>query len=98
MIKIYGHSDDCIEIEGDICEEFDGDEEEGVFIAFSNGTVLKIRYGGDGEWRINQVVRGSTPCMITPPTGSEYTDVAVIEGTLSWFVAGTKFERTRKLP
>ncbi len=100
MIRIYGHSDDCIEIEGDIREEVQppGDDNgvsEFGFIACSNGTVVKISYGGEGEWRINEIVRGSTPCTIEPPIGDSYTDVATIEGAISWIVIGDKFERAR---
>lgn len=53
MIKIYGASDDLIEIEGDITEEFNVyiEEDESVILAVSDGTLLKVRY--DGCWRIH---------------------------------------------
>jgi len=41
MLKVYGASDDLIEIKGDIREEFSRYDSEGDYLAFSDGTVLK---------------------------------------------------------
>ena len=59
---IYGASDDLIEIEGDdIREEFNVylDRDEAIFIAFSDGTVLRATYDKDGIWRLHRLVGGA---------------------------------------
>lgn len=59
-ITIYGASDDLIEIEGDITEEFNWpfrDEEDGL-LAISDGTLLRVKYDKDGIWRLSQVRSG----------------------------------------
>lgn len=61
MIKIYGASDDLVEIEGSIYKEdeiecFNAD----VRIRFTDGTVIRIGYpkGGLGVWWIEVEKRG----------------------------------------
>jgi hypothetical protein len=60
-ITVYGSSDDLIEIEGDIEEEFnwysEGPEEE-RYLAFSDGTLLSVCYDEDGIWRLKRLVSG----------------------------------------
>ena len=61
MITIYGASDDLIEIEGDITEEFNwysDNVEERRYLAFSDGTLLRVFYDEDGIWRFNKVIDG----------------------------------------
>ncbi len=41
--EVFGHSDDLIELEGDLSEEFIGGEKPCLLI-FSDGTVLTIKY------------------------------------------------------
>jgi hypothetical protein len=58
-VTIYGGSDDLIEIDGDLREEFTAyNEDEGVYVAFSDGTVLKVRYDEEGCWRITPTAKG----------------------------------------
>jgi len=54
--KIYGASDDLIEIEGAINEEADHYDATNLPIRCSDGTFAKITY--DGEWKINVLVEG----------------------------------------
>lgn len=49
MILVYGSSDDLIEIDGDWQEEFNVYEFP-VFLALSDGTLLRVDF--DGEWDI----------------------------------------------
>jgi hypothetical protein len=70
-LTIYGASDDLIEIEGDIDEEFNPPEyDEPTLLVFSDGTILKVQYGagGDGFWRISPVVKGSAKYSKTEAT------------------------------
>lgn len=56
-LKIYGHSDDLVEIEGDIREEWEAFDAGQCYIAISDGTLLHITYDHEGVWRV-------TPCVI----------------------------------
>lgn len=59
---VYGCSDDLIEIEGCITEEFgayDIDEDDAMHIAFSDGTCLSVFYDRDGIWRFNRKFKGT---------------------------------------
>ena len=57
-VKIYGYSDDLIEVEGDIKAEF-GAWDDGInYMIFSNGTVLSIEYTSEGVWRLNRIYKG----------------------------------------
>lgn len=61
VIRVYGASDDLIEVDGAIREEFSAyglDEDDGGFLAFNDGTVLEIHYGASGRWRISCVQEG----------------------------------------
>jgi hypothetical protein len=58
--KLYGASDDLIEVEGD-CEnadEFSGGD-KAKYIGFSNGTVASIKYDERGVWAITVHAEGT---------------------------------------
>ena len=58
-ITVYGASDDLIEIEGAIREEFSAlDDETPNLLAFSDGTLLEVNYTSMGIWRINVLSAG----------------------------------------
>jgi len=59
---IYGASDDLIELEGDVNDEFDAYPGDTLrFLTFNDNTVLSIQYAneGDGIWRIEIVRQGA---------------------------------------
>jgi len=60
-VTIYGASDDLIEIEGDIREEFNVylENDETRLLAFSDGTLLRVKYDEDGIWRLSLVASGT---------------------------------------
>lgn len=97
MVTITGHSDDLIEIEGDIVEEFshmpDSDNEE-TYLAFSDGTVLSVAYTNSGLWRINRVKTGQASYEKEEATGPDatYTDKVTLGGpsaqNIYWVVQG----------
>lgn len=90
-IEIYGASDDLIEIEGAIREEFTyQDEDNGDLVALSDGTVLRLLYDSDGVWRITPVARGSGSLTVAQSTGEgdDYSDRASLEGDVRWAVHG----------
>jgi hypothetical protein len=54
VVTIYGASDDLIEVEGSIEEEFNVDSDRPHHLAFPEGSVLKVVYDEDGIWRITR--------------------------------------------
>lgn len=103
-VKVYGASDDLIEVDGAISEEFSypaGDDDEGCLLAFSDGTVLRVCYATDGAWRITPVVRGSAEYrkVFEPANGDDdkYSDEVELEGdALSWVVLGSKIAKASR--
>lgn len=93
-VTVYGASDDLIEIEGDIRDEFTA--RDGInYLAFSNGTVLSIEYDRDGMWRIRPLLGtgGTVRLVIADDPEGNYTDRATIEGAVVWVVHGTEWAR-----
>jgi hypothetical protein len=92
-IKIYGASDDIIEVEGDIEEEFyvhAGDEDEPAFLAFSDGTLLSVHYGHEGIWRLGLVKEGTAEFSKEEGTDSEdYSDIVTLDGHITWVALAT---------
>ena len=94
-VTVYGASDDLIEIEGDITEEFNEYlSEDGSFryFVFSNGVLLKITYDMDGFWRLF-VLSGHELCTKTEATDIAYSDKVTINGDIEWVVCGTKLRK-----
>lgn len=89
MLKVYGASDDLIELDGDISEEFGRYNSEGDYLAFSDGTVLKAVYDDDGIWRMKLVFKGCLLDHIEQGSISEDTvDFAYFLSGLKWCVCG----------
>jgi hypothetical protein len=89
-IIISGGSDDLIEIEGDIGEEFYA-HQDGDFLSFSDGTLLKIIYTEDGCWRISVIQMNAKIIERFEATDSdseEYSDKLTIEGDFNWVICG----------
>lgn len=93
-LYIYGSSDDLVEVEGAINEEFgyrNTADDKGDLLAFSDGTVVRIRYDDNGVWRITPVARGTAELTIEQaPEDDEkqYTDRATLAGDVRWVVHG----------
>lgn len=90
-ITVYGASDDLIEIDGDLSEEFSAIDQapDGDLLAFSTGTVLRIRYGSGGVWRITHVTGPTVPIVQAPEDDEDnYSDRATVEGA-TWVVFGS---------
>jgi hypothetical protein len=99
--RITGASDDLIELEGQITEEFTGgwyDDAKyaGDILAFSDGTLLEVLYDSDGIWRVKRLAEGACDYSHTPGSVAEdRPDVAVLRGDLRWVV---KSERGQYSP
>ena len=95
-ITLYGASDDLIEVEGAVSEEFSHlDEEETVRVAFVGGAVLTIEYSNAGVWRITEAVtvEGSPVEIVKAPEGDDdnYSDRATVtipDGVRPWVLVG----------
>jgi hypothetical protein len=101
-VTVYGASDDLIEVEGVVSEEFnpplshETDEDHPSYLAFSDGTVLRVHYDSDGVWRIVRVARGDSRFEKFEPVGDEYTDrVTLHDGDITWCVFGGRFVKAR---
>lgn len=93
MINITGASDDLIEVDGEISEEFNcydpAFHNKPVYMAISDGTLLKITYDEFGIWRITIVVIGTG--TVSKREGDVITDRNDIvsienEGGIKWLV------------
>ena len=90
-ITIYGASDDLIEVEGDLEEEFQAYDTDGEchYMGLSDGTLLRVIY--DGVWHINVLKHGEAKVDIVPADGEDddnYSDHAMLEGDFTWIVCG----------
>lgn len=105
-VIIYGASDDLIEVEGDIREEFYALEEPTNYIGLSNGSVVSITYDDDGFWRIRPIAVVDS-VIIRPARGDDepadadgcpgYSDKAEITGDIRWVLhAGGKESLARR--
>lgn len=96
-MTIYGASDDLVEVEGDIREEFsayDYARENDFLMACSDGSLFRIRYGG--IWRITPVVAGSAKWIKhEAPEGDRdnYSDRVSTEDTIEWVSFGHEYAK-----
>jgi len=96
--KIYGTSDDLVEVEGDVNGEVmcygTDDREKGVLLICSDGTLLEVKYGKGnmGIWGIMLIKRGSLLMSIKQCDDEEddpYSDIAHFANGLKWVYAAT---------
>ena len=80
-VTIYGFSDDLIEVEGDLWEEF-GAYDTPKMLLFSDGTELRIEYTAPGLWRITDVKIKSG--AVVEHRSDNYGDVLTLEGDFQW--------------
>lgn len=89
-VKIYGASDDLVEVEGDVpgCNEYAAFDAP-RYVEFSTGDVFKVWYDDEGCWRVvheRAAGVGGATCSIVLATGAEdiYTDTATVTGEFEW--------------
>lgn len=103
--RVYGHSDDLIEFEGDVrgevgCYGADDDDSRGVLCVFSDGTVLSVKYGkgGAGVWSIAVIRKGELFDRIDQCVDEDadpYSDQAFFKDGLTWAKAAKEWEKVR---
>lgn len=88
MIKVYGYSDDIVEIEGSGYQEDEiGCYGRDVLIYFMDGTEIRVHYGkpGLGVWAITVEQRGMAMQVLTECNNEEsdlYSDVFKIDAEI----------------
>ena len=91
-ITVHGASDDLIEIEGDIREEFYWIPEAGDtrLLSFSDGTLLRVAYDSDGIWRLNKVASGTSQfSKVEGDVEKDTPDSVTLSGVeINWVVLG----------
>lgn len=90
-VTVHGASDDLIEIEGCITEEFGAWKCEGKSLAFSDGTVISVRYTDEGCWEFRRVEVGTATFFHETHDNDRttYTDRVKLTGEdLRWCVFG----------
>ena len=100
---VYGASDDLIEFEGDIYGEVsaygtDDEDSKGVLLMFSDGTILKAKYGknNEGIWEIQAVKKGISFDRIETceeETDEGHSDKAFFKPGLKWAYAAREWEK-----
>jgi len=107
ITRIYGASDDLIEIDGQISDEIDAysASDEPVKFKTSQGTKGSIMY--DGNWNIIIREEGPDFVKVIESVGDDndhteentkdvppYSDVLILEGELEWIkVKGKKYKK-----
>lgn len=96
-IRIYGASDDLIEVEGDVREEFTTMATDGALVGTSNGALLRVRYTDAGTWRIQPVAGAELADIKQCAEDDEdnYSDVATVGGDVSWVLFGSAWVGSR---
>lgn len=101
MTRVYGASDDLIEFEGDFTGEVGcygtDDDERGVLVVLSDGSLLEVKYGkgGRGIWAVSLLRKGSLLERIDQCDDEDakvYSDVAHFNPGITWAYAATKWE------
>lgn len=100
-VRVYGCSDDLIELEGDLREEINcygtDDDDRGVLLSFSDGTIVELKYGklGRGIWGITVMTEGDAYEGIdhcSDEDASPHSDVLRLSDGVRWCHAATKWE------
>lgn len=86
-VKIYGASDDLVEVDGDVDGADEFCCEEGVIAFAPSGDLFHVKYGEDGVWDITHKHASGRlqVSIIQAPTGDDpepYTDVAMVSGDI----------------
>lgn len=82
-LKISGHSDDLVELEGDIEDEIDC-YEESVTLTLNDGSIVDVDYGNNGFWCVDvRKVGDGTTVEKTTATNvdTDYSDVVVLKSS-----------------
>lgn len=90
MVKIYGASDDLVEIEGSVIEQEIGCYDQDVRIRFLDGTIIRVGYPKEdmAVWWIEVEADGTAPHTLTICDDEDadiYSDVFEIDSEIKSF-------------
>lgn len=90
---LTGASDDLIILKGELFEEFSSYDCSKGTLAFSDGTLLTVKYDEYGLWRFGVLFKGSSFLKLIPGDISEDTndEIHFSEG-LKWCVFSDKMQ------
>ncbi len=100
--KVYGSSDDNVCFDGDVGGEYGcygtDDNEKGVLVFFSDGTVIEAKYGknDEGIWEMKVHKKGSLFDRVDPCDDADadpYSDVVHFADGLKWAYAASEWEK-----
>lgn len=89
-LKIYGASDDLVEVEGGVpgCDEY-GAYDAPLYVELSTGDVFKVEYAERGVWLVtHQVESGKVAAAKTPHGEGDdpepHTEAVEVVGPVEW--------------
>ena len=82
-VVVTGMSDDLIELDGAVSEEFDIGNGGSGLVAFSNGVLLRVAFDDDGIWRITPLF-GADKVSVAQADADGRTDAATVAGPVRW--------------
>src|SRR4029079_4836488 len=92
MITIYAASDDLVEVDGDIEEEFsnyDFSEPGGAYVCVSTGDLIQFQIDEDGDWFARVIVDATSPTIGKRPDRPG-DDQVTVSAPVAWVVATTE--------
>lgn len=105
VTRVYGTSDDLIEVEGGkAAGEFGcygtDDSKQGVLLVFDDGTVLEVKYGKNDEaiWEIKVKHKGTEFDRIElcdSDDADPYSDQVFFKREMKWCYAAREWEMVR---
>ena len=96
-ITVSGSSDDLIEVDGNISQEF-GAYESGRYLGFSNGVILRVMYDDNGIWRVTPIAGRDKVSIVYCSADTDdgaCSDVATLTEPATWVVCGTEWAGVR---
>lgn len=100
--RVFGCGDDLIEFDGDIYGEvgcYGTDEDaHGVLIVFSDGTMLDVKYGDRGIWKIDVLRKGELFDRIQvciDEDADPYSDQVFFRDGLKWAYEAREWARVK---
>lgn len=98
---VYGSSDDLIEVDGMVTDEFPAmwcSDDQPRYLAFSDGTVIRVIYSAEGCWELRRVEVGTAQYAHKPHDDDRttYSDRVTLTGPIAWVVMGTHHARSKK--
>lgn len=103
VTRVYGTSDDLIEVEGGKAAGEVGcygtdDRDQGVLLVFDDGTILEVKYGkgGIGVWEVKVLKSGDAFDRLEPCTDEDadpYSDQAFFKREMKWCYAAKEWEK-----